>query len=159
MNAHLRVLLGDSVGKTIEVPQGKFVIGREADCHLQRDSAFISRHHCALLQDEYTLRIRDLGSKNGTFLNGRRIGPGETVLLDGDKLAVGEMIFEVDIVQPRQRMPLIASGSERVGEQTALENTGAFGDDTAHGRGSAISWRATLSDRHEQSAGPAENER
>lgn len=142
MNAHLRVLLGDSVGRTIKVSEGKFVIGREIDFHLQRDSAFISRHHCALLQDEYTLRIRDLASKNGTFVNGRRIGPGETVLLDGDQVAVGEMIFEVTI-----DMPIVAPGSDPVGDQTAFEATGAFGDDTVHGRVPALGGRMASTPR------------
>ena len=78
----------------------KLLIGREEDCHLRPESEFVSRHHCVLLLDEYTLRIRDLGSKNGTFVNGRRIGTSETILLHDDMISIGEMIGQIDLSQP-----------------------------------------------------------
>jgi pSer/pThr/pTyr-binding forkhead associated (FHA) protein len=99
MNARMKFPVGESVGQIVEVAPGKFLIGRETDCHLRRETPFMSRHHCVLLLDDYTLRIRDLGSKNGTFVNGRRIGSGETILLDGDTVAVAEIIFEVGVDQ------------------------------------------------------------
>ena len=74
MDAKLRVVKGPFSGRTIRVPQGKLLIGREKDCQLRLDSNSVSRHHCVLLLDEYALRIRDLGSKNGTIVNGTRIG-------------------------------------------------------------------------------------
>jgi pSer/pThr/pTyr-binding forkhead associated (FHA) protein len=95
MNAHLSVLRGEWDKQTFDVPQGKLVVGREVDCHLRSESAFISRHHCVLLNDDYTLRVRDLGSKNGTFVNGQRIGCAETVLHSGDLIAVGAIEFQI----------------------------------------------------------------
>ena len=52
-----------------------------------------------LLLDESTLRIRDLGSKSGTFVNGRTIRPsdGEIVLLDGDLITAGGTSFVIEI--------------------------------------------------------------
>jgi pSer/pThr/pTyr-binding forkhead associated (FHA) protein len=134
MNARLKVLIGDAVGETIEVPQGKYLIGREADCQLRRQSAFMSRHHCALLLDEYTLRLRDLGSKNGTFVNGRRIAGGEAILLDGDLVAVGEITFEVILVQPLAGRRLSPSGLDSVTARGALETIQVVRDDTIHFR-------------------------
>jgi pSer/pThr/pTyr-binding forkhead associated (FHA) protein len=61
------------------------------------DSEFVSRHHCALLLDDYTVRIRDLGSKNGTFVNGRRLAAGETILLQDDVVAIGVISFLIDL--------------------------------------------------------------
>jgi pSer/pThr/pTyr-binding forkhead associated (FHA) protein len=130
MNARLRVLIGDSAGETIEVPQGKLVIGREADCRLQRESTFISRQHCVLLLDEDTLRIRDLGSKNGTFVNGRRIGGREAILLDGDVVAVGEITFEVTRVQPLVVQRSSVSELHTATAQSAFDATQIIGDDT-----------------------------
>ena len=80
------------------------MIGREEDCHLRPESEFVSRHHCVLLLDDYTLRIRDLGSKNGTFVNGRRVGSGETILLHDDTISIGEMIGQIDLT-PSRRLP------------------------------------------------------
>jgi pSer/pThr/pTyr-binding forkhead associated (FHA) protein len=98
MHASLRVRTGDSVGQTIEISPGKFMIGRDVDCHLRPDSRLVSRHHCVLLLDEFTLRIRDLSSTNGTFVNGHRIGgetPSETILTDGDAVSLGGLALEV----------------------------------------------------------------
>jgi predicted component of type VI protein secretion system len=77
------------------------------------------------LLDDYTLRIRDLGSKNGTFVNGRRISSGETILSHDDVVAIGEMTFLIDLDQtPVQdaQAPLTSP---------ALEGTGVFEGDTA----------------------------
>lgn len=99
MRSRIRIVSGPSLGETLEVAAGKLIIGREEDCHLRPDSDFISRHHCALLLDDYTLRIRDLGSKNGTFVNGSRIKSGETILSHGDRVSIGEMTFVIDLDQ------------------------------------------------------------
>jgi len=95
MEARLTILRGPSSGQTMPVPPGKLIIGRENDCHFQPISGCISRHHCVLLRDEYALRIRDLGSKNGTFVNGRRITYGEMILLPGDIVSLGDLAFAI----------------------------------------------------------------
>ncbi len=96
MGAYIKILNGPASGQMIAVC-AKLIIGREEDCHWRSLSEFVSRHHCVLLLDDYTLRIRDLGSKNGTFVNNRRVGPGETILLDGDLLSVGETICQINL--------------------------------------------------------------
>src|ERR1700728_5274564 len=97
MDARLRILSGPHAGETIPIRRGKLLIGREEDCHLRPESEFVSRHHCVLLLDDYTLRIRDLGSKNGTFVNGRRVGSSETILLHDDMISITEMIGQIDL--------------------------------------------------------------
>jgi len=54
MDAHLKILNGPSSGQTVPI-SGKLIVGREADCHLRPASEFVSRHHCVLLLDEFTL--------------------------------------------------------------------------------------------------------
>ncbi|MGE3313807.1 MAG: FHA domain-containing protein [Planctomycetaceae bacterium] len=100
MNAQLRVLSGPFVGETILIDRPKFIVGREQDCQIRPDSEFVSRHHCVLLLDDFTLRVRDLGSKNGTFVNGRRIN-GEVVLCHDDMVSLGEMTMQVDLIMPK----------------------------------------------------------
>ena len=57
------------------------VVGRAEDCEIRipRDVVHmdISRHHCMFEIDPPTLKVRDLGSRNGTFVNGPAFGPGE----------------------------------------------------------------------------------
>jgi pSer/pThr/pTyr-binding forkhead associated (FHA) protein len=92
------------------------VVGRGDDCglHLPKDVEFMtaSRHHCLLRVDPPVVRVQDLGSYNGTFLNGLQIGRpmarrlpswtadmpcGEYELGDGDELRVGDTRFAVHI--------------------------------------------------------------
>jgi pSer/pThr/pTyr-binding forkhead associated (FHA) protein len=132
MRAQIRFTGGSLGGQTIEVDRAKLIIGREEDCHLRPDSEFISRHHCAILLDDYTLRIRDLGSKNGTFVNGRRIGAGDTILLQDDVVAVGEMTFVIDLNQSREPQPPASPPSP------SMEGTGIYEGDTEQADASVL---------------------
>jgi len=97
MDARLTILKGPSSGQTMPIPAGTLIIGREKDCELRSMSEFVSRHHCVVLHDEYSLRIRDLGSTNGTFVNDCRITNGETILLHGDIVSIGDLAFKIDL--------------------------------------------------------------
>jgi len=96
MRADLRILSGPIAGQSFPLTSRQFLIGREKDCHLRPDNDLVSRHHCVLRMDEYVLRVRDLGSRNGTFVNGQKI-KGDVVLRDGDKLFVGDLALEVRV--------------------------------------------------------------
>ena len=93
-NVELRVLTGKQAGTLIPLSAGKFLIGREHDCHLRPNSDLISRHHCVFAVDEFTIRIRDLGSTNGTFVNGERLR-GAVVLKPGDRVSAGKLEFQL----------------------------------------------------------------
>jgi hypothetical protein len=126
MDAKLRVVGGRFSGHTIQVSRGKLLIGRAEDCDLRPESEFVSGYHCVLLLDEYTLRVRDLGSKNGTLVNGRRTGTGVTILLHDDMVSIGEMNILVDLSPA-------AAPADSVGapfSPSALEGTGVFEGDT-----------------------------
>jgi pSer/pThr/pTyr-binding forkhead associated (FHA) protein len=96
MDATLKVLSGLLSGQSVRLPR-KLVIGRAKDCDVQMDSEFVSAHHCALLLDDFTLRLLDLGSKNGTFVNGRKIGTRMTILLHGDYISIGNVNLLIDL--------------------------------------------------------------
>jgi predicted component of type VI protein secretion system len=133
MDARLRILSGPHAGEIIQIRRGKLLIGREEDCQLRPDSEFVSRHHCVLLLDDYTLRIRDLGSKNGTFVNGRRIGTSETILLHDDMISIGEMIGQIDLSQVPIPAPADSPHKDVAHTETALLRTGFFDGDTVQG--------------------------
>lgn len=67
------------------------MIGRGGESQLQLDHSLISRHHCELYEENGQMMVRDLGSRNGTFIGGQRI---ETAPLpSGDLLTVGGITF------------------------------------------------------------------
>jgi pSer/pThr/pTyr-binding forkhead associated (FHA) protein len=85
-------------------------IGRALDCFVQLAGAdqdqLISRHHCRLDIDPPAVQVQDLGSLNGTYLNGRALGPGQNEyseeagfsVQDGDLINVAGTTLRVDIV-------------------------------------------------------------
>lgn len=94
LQADLKVLGGKFQGKLIPLNTKKFLVGREQDCHLRPNSDMVSRHHCIFLVDDYTVRLRDLGSTNGTRVNGELVRH-ELVLNDGDKISIGKLELEL----------------------------------------------------------------
>src|SRR5437868_171637 len=85
--AYLIVLAGASVGEMYKIAKESTVIGRgnQADIHVVDDG--ISRRHAEIVHDKKGIFVKDLGSTNGTFCNGERVG--EYQLKDGDKIQVG----------------------------------------------------------------------
>ena len=130
MDARLTVLSGPLAKETMRVPRPKLLIGRAEDCDLRPDSEFVSGHHCVLLLDDYTLRIRDLASKNGTLVNGRRIGTGVTILLHDDIVSVGDVSFLVDLSQTTAGGPAADTAGQSAFYPAARGGTGLFEGDT-----------------------------
>lgn len=87
---------GPSAGKSLSVKVSPFLIGRAPECHLRPASATVSNRHCSLWQRGDGVYVRDLGSTNGTFVNGERV-QGEAELHDGDRLQAGPLEFQVKI--------------------------------------------------------------
>jgi pSer/pThr/pTyr-binding forkhead associated (FHA) protein len=134
MDAKLTVLNGPTAGQTFQVPRGKLLIGRAEDCDLRPDSEVVSGYHCVLLLDDYTLRVRDLASKNGTRVNGRRIGAGSTILVHDDVVSVGDLQLRVDLTQARARIEPPDSGTQLPVSPASLEKTGLIDGDTLQDR-------------------------
>lgn len=63
----------------------------------------VSRQHCAFERTPDRLLVRDLGSTNGTFLNGHRLEPGQQVAVQhGDDLILGELLLMVYFNAPQE---------------------------------------------------------
>lgn len=77
-----------------ELPLGTTVVGRGHDCTLYFDDDMLSREHAEIHVSDDRVTIRDLGSRNGTFVNGIRITE-ETELRHGDRIRLGltEAVF------------------------------------------------------------------
>ncbi|HEV3258922.1 MAG TPA: FHA domain-containing protein [Gemmataceae bacterium] len=85
---------GGKPAREIVLNQTDFLIGRGTDCDLRLNESTISRHHCILHQTAAEASLIDLGSSNGTFLNGQRVR-SQAVLHSGDKLDMGSYRFVV----------------------------------------------------------------
>jgi hypothetical protein len=69
-----------------------FTIGRARECHLIIDHSSVSRLHAQLEYDHEQVVITDLGSRNGTYVNGRRLTSGESFRLRaGDRINLGQI--------------------------------------------------------------------
>jgi hypothetical protein len=97
MRVTLRVIAGPQTGRVFTFEQHEtFMIGRSEDSHfcLPQDRYF-SRHHCILEIAPPQCFLRDLGSTNGTFVNGIRV---ETCYLkSGDRIQGGETVLQVEV--------------------------------------------------------------
>ena len=87
----LHVLENGSVVHSVQLGGRPLAIGRAPDNDLILTSAGISSHHALCFRERDEVRVRDLGSTNGTFLNDERIT--EAVLRVGDLLRLGEVVL------------------------------------------------------------------
>jgi pSer/pThr/pTyr-binding forkhead associated (FHA) protein len=101
MKLKLIVLAGSKEGLEIPLKKDKFLIGRAKECALRAGSEAISRRHCAIIRREKGWTVRDLGSRNGTYVNDEKITK-EVPLGDGDQLRVGPLSFRVAAVASKE---------------------------------------------------------
>ncbi|MBI1916224.1 MAG: FHA domain-containing protein [Planctomycetes bacterium] len=78
----------------IVVDRFPFLLGRHPECDHQLYHPLVSRRHCQLTEADGRLVVRDLQSKNGTFVNGNRVTDAG-VLCDGDEINLGCLIYRV----------------------------------------------------------------
>ncbi|MBB02994.1 MAG: hypothetical protein CMJ47_10130 [Planctomyces sp.] len=88
------ILTGKHKGKTLSLPEKGLTIGRDPAADLRINSVEVSRLHCQLLVRDDQVVLKDLGSRNGTFLNGEAIF-SEAEMNPGDTLHVGAVVFEL----------------------------------------------------------------
>ena len=80
-------------GPSVDVAKEMTLIGRQEDCDLRLDHKSVSKMHCVLVKTDGLLILRDLGSTNGTRVNGTRVR--RAALLPNDKLSVANFHFRV----------------------------------------------------------------
>jgi pSer/pThr/pTyr-binding forkhead associated (FHA) protein len=107
MKVKLKVVSGSMSGKEIRLKAGRFLIGRGKDCQLRAQSELVSRNHCEIEINKSAVIVRDLGSRNGTFVNDTKV-EGDHSLEHSDELRVGPLKFHVVIegkpeAKPRKR--------------------------------------------------------
>jgi pSer/pThr/pTyr-binding forkhead associated (FHA) protein len=87
------------------------VVGRHADVDARLDSARVSRRHCCLVVDRRGVLVRDLGSRNGTRINGRRIRAGR--IRQGDELRIAHLRYRLEIDDDTAEVVPVTSRDDR----------------------------------------------
>ena len=104
-NARLTITSGPDAGKVLVLPQAELVIGRSAPAGLIIDHPEISRRHARLGYQQGNYFLEDLGSSNGTFLNGQRL-QGPQFLADGSEIQLGSEVRLVFSQGPAMTQPM-----------------------------------------------------
>ena len=113
MTVNLVVFTEDGSRRDVPLKPGSHVVGRTSEAGVRIPLPSVSRRHCELTVDGPNLRVRDLGSSNGTFQNYKQIT--EATLAPGDVLGIGGVLLTVQIdgLPPqveKPEPPLDASG-------------------------------------------------
>jgi predicted component of type VI protein secretion system len=128
MPLHLVALDG---GPDIPTGRGPIVVGRHSHCDVRLPSIRVSRRHCFLAEVDGAVIVRDLGSTNGTLVNGRRVEWG--CLRSGDELSIADLRYRLEPGQADRagtadspaRVGRVRSGDRgpaRPGSRRALRN-------------------------------------
>jgi len=91
MNPRVFGISGPFQGVTHPLPSGELSIGRDPSNHLWVPDPVLSRQHCVISHDGDQFLIRDLGSRNGTIVNGLTVQ--ELRLHQGDQISIGDSVL------------------------------------------------------------------
>lgn len=87
-------------GEPIEIAKDLVLVGRKDDCDIQLDHKSVSKQHCIIVKTDGLLLLRDLGSTNGTRVNGQRIR--RAALLPNDQLNIASLRFKIAFTAEEQ---------------------------------------------------------
>jgi len=94
LRPHLIILYPQTQFKQIPLSKGTVTLGRGQDADIRLDDELVSRRHCSVTFDGIHVTVTDLGSTNGTFVDGQ---PIQTTVLDSDnRLQLGKMVMKVE---------------------------------------------------------------
>lgn len=82
-------------GAAIDIKKDLIVIGRKEDCDLRLEHKSVSKLHCVIVKTDGLLMLRDLGSTNGTRVNGTRVR--RAALLPNDQVCIAHFKFRVHL--------------------------------------------------------------
>ena len=107
MKAKLVAVRSRGAKQTLVLEELPVVVGREPDADICLEDSWVSRQHCQFGESDGSLTVRDLDSRNGTFVNGCRVS--DTELAPGDVLTIGTASFQVQYRRGRVK-PAVNGG-------------------------------------------------
>lgn len=121
--ASLYILQGGDVGREFDLAEDESVVGRSPECDVVVDVAAVSRRHAIIERNGGGAFVRDLGSRNGTYVNGNRVSE-RAALQPGDRIVICDVVFEYrdqrpaaddDHLESSLLSPLAGAGEEEPG--------------------------------------------
>jgi predicted component of type VI protein secretion system len=101
----LVIVKGRSANQVLSIPSdGVTTVGRQQGCQIRIASSQVSRKHCELFEKKGHLLVKDLGSSNGTLINGKKID-GQQVVENGSILTIGSVVFRVESAPAQGQEP------------------------------------------------------
>ena len=100
--AHIQVYYRDLLKDEVELTSDETTIGRNSDSNITIDNAGVSAHHAKIIREGDEFVIEDIESRNGTFVNGKRVT--RQLLSEGDEVVISKHILKLTNTQS-QRAP------------------------------------------------------
>jgi pSer/pThr/pTyr-binding forkhead associated (FHA) protein len=129
MDVNLVLLKKNGSHKNFPLPSNVTVIGRRHTCDLCIPLISVSRRHCQISCDNGVWTIRDLDSRNGTYLNGKRVK--EAVIKAGDSIKIWPLKFVLQIDGQPQTTAEAASSAQRASGQGVETEDSSLASDVA----------------------------
>ena len=113
-------LAGPIAGRRYKLGDGEYVIGRRSDCQIFVPDMRVSRQHARLIRNGEGWTLEDLGSNNGTYINGQRL-EAATVLRHDDEIILRHVLKPLTLQEsPRS---FARSGAQRQPTAADLSRT------------------------------------
>src|SRR5437868_14036039 len=125
----LVIVRGPQTGRKFSLDTDRTVLGRQSDSTICLESQAVSRHHAHVLRVGDAYFVEDLGSSNGTFVNGKRIA-GRVSFTEQDQLELGPYALVLRPVQPAPTTETDFVIREQV--SLAPTNVSLYGQDASH---------------------------
>jgi pSer/pThr/pTyr-binding forkhead associated (FHA) protein len=104
-------LVSSDGGLSVDLVKDLTLIGRDEDCDVRLDHKSISKLHCIIAKTDGLLLIRDLGSTNGTRVNGQRVR--RAALLPNDTLAIANLKYQIKFGAELEKEEAIGSSEHQ----------------------------------------------
>lgn len=99
---------GDSTKSGFPLNKDHIIVGREVKCHIMLNDNSVSRQHSSVTRLAEGYLLKDMGSSNGTYVNGHRIQ--EALLKDGDRISIGDCEFWFEAPSEGETQPNVGMG-------------------------------------------------
>lgn len=115
---------GDGTKSGFPLNKDHIIVGREVKCAVMLNDTSVSRQHSSITRLAEGYLLKDLGSSNGTFVNGHRIQ--EALLKDGDRISIGDCEFWFEAPAAEQAQNAVGLNSPDLPKGNAMAQTGGF---------------------------------